>query len=309
MEFEIGGADSASYDQLILLNSAPALDTTKAYVDLINGFQPILGDYFDVVHGAVTGKLQELITKPGVDLIDTYPPNLVRLLLKGPAYNDLTVRIGSGSAYAGEKVKLPIILNDPTSAVAQGISSITVQFTYNATLLEPIVPTIGGAIVVDLRSTNVTFAVPSATDTILGYVNFRAGLGDASSTQLHIDTSYSNLPITKIKNIDGVFNLLGVCNEGGKRLLNPSGSLNLSLQQNPINGNSLSILLHTVEKGHTQIFLSDILGNLIRVFFDEEIMPGDKAMDFNLEGISNGTYFLTLKSPTRQLSRTMAVLR
>jgi hypothetical protein len=309
MKFELAGTDSSEYDQLVLVQSTTPVDSTVAIVDLVYGFTPVNGDFFDIVHGTVTNRLQDVITQPGVNLVDTYPPNLIRLTFLEADPVDLTLRIGTDSAFAGDPVKIPIILSNPSEASKRGINSVTVQFSYNATLLEPILQTSGSNIVSGSRSTTITFLVQSQTDSILGFADFRAGLGNAASTPLHIDTSFTNIPNPDIENIDGLFTLRGICREGGTRLIDPSGTLQLKLSSNPADGNNIPITIKTIEKGRAKLYMTDISGKSTKVFFDNVLEPGEWELYINLSGIANGRYLLTVKSETRQATVIMEVAR
>jgi WD40 repeat protein len=220
-----------------------------------------------------------------------------------------TLRIGSDSAYAGNQVTLPVILTDPATVIAQGADTITATYHYNATLLAPLSPTSLGTITTGLRKASFTFPVTSPTDSILGYLHFIAGLGNAVSTVMHIDSSSSNSANAILDNSDGTFTLLGICTQGGNRLLNPNGTATLILPKNFTDGSNITTNITTCEQGITKISLVDMLGRTAKVFLDEEITVGEHSIQLDLKDIVTGKYIIVMQTPTRHISQMLEVIR
>jgi WD40 repeat protein len=219
------------------------------------------------------------------------------------------LRIGSDSAFAGNTINLPVILTDPATVIAQGADSVTATYHYNATLLAPLSPTISGTIASGFHNGSFTFPVTSLTDSILGYLHFIAGLGNAVSTVMHIDSSSSNTSNAILDNEDGIFTLRGVCTQGGNRLLNPNGTASLILPKNFTDGTSIIANVTTCENGITKVSLVDMLGRTVKVFLQSEIQVGSHTLQLDLKDLPTGKYIIVMQTPTRQILQSLEVRR
>ena len=89
---------------------------------------------------------------------------------------------------------------------------------------------------------------------ILNKIKYVVGLGNAESCDLSLSNYRYN---------SGKFTLLGICEEGGKRLINPGRITQLmKLSPNPSDG-IVNIELNLVEKGMTSFRLYNIEGLLL----------------------------------------------
>jgi hypothetical protein len=96
----------------------------------------------------------------------------------------------------------------------------------------------------------------------------------------------------------GTFKLLGVCEEGGKRLFNPDGQVAIvSVSPNPASG-SIQVEIRTIEAGRTQLAVMDVLGRAVATLYDGEIGSGLHTLDLNISGVAAGSYYLQLATPT-----------
>ena len=130
-----------------------------------------------------------------------------------------------------------------------------------------------------------------------------AGLGRVGETSLDILEfnlyDINNNPVDY--NFDyqsGNFKILGICPEGGKRLLNPEGDVQLfSINPNPAS-EAVDIEIELIENGRTQLILSNIFGERIQTLLDGNPELGRQTISFSTQDIPTGTYFVILKTPT-----------
>jgi hypothetical protein len=217
------------------------------------------------------------------------------------------IRIGVDSAFAGDTVYLPVILNDAPSVLAQGATSVRVNCSYNTTMLEPL-PDVNTNRDVAGR-VDFSINLTPSMDTVIGWLPFRAGLGNAISTVVKIEAASTNSPNANLAATNGIFTLRGICYEGGTRLMNPSGTPSIIVQRPIATESHFPLQLTTIEEGRTKLYLSDMLGRIARSYLNEFLSPGHRMLSLDLAGIANGQYLIILETPTRQLTRTIEVAR
>jgi WD40 repeat protein len=216
------------------------------------------------------------------------------------------IRIGIDSAFAGEIVYLPVILNDVPSALAQGATSVRVNCSYNTTMLEALADPNTNRDVAG----RVDFAISltAAMDTVIGMLPFRAGLGNAASAVINIQSATTNSPSVTLTPTNGLFTLRGVCFEGGARLMNPSGVPSIVMPSTAFDA-SIPAEITTIEEGRTKLYLVDLLGRTAKIYAHDITTPAKRKLLLDLTGIANGKYLLILETPTKQITRTIEVAR
>ena len=92
-------------------------------------------------------------------------------------------------------------------------------------------------------------------------------------------------------------------------MVNPDGVGSIiSIKPNPTS-NELKLDLQLVEKGITKIFLTDILGNVVKILSDREMQIGNQSLTFFIKDIPSGKYFLILQTPTIFQREAIEVIR
>jgi hypothetical protein len=103
--------------------------------------------------------------------------------------------------------------------------------------------------------------------------------------------------------------LIGVCCDGGVRLLNPDGLIALkSIAPNPGDG-MVGIEFTIIEAGWTEVSISDALGRVVSIPLDGDMQQGDYVLHLDASTFVPGLYFCTLRTPTTRKSVRMQIER
>ena len=217
------------------------------------------------------------------------------------------VYVGVDSVFAGEIVRVPIVLPDIAALQAQGGTLVGVNVSYNTTVLEPLDDPhtnndIAGRVIFSLVLT-------PGMDTVLGTLPFRAALGNSATSVLRIESATTNAPGAQLIPTNGLFTLRGVCYEGGPRLMNPTGTASIAIPNPLSTSSSLPIELTLIEQGRTKLWITDMLGRTTKMFIDDQVEPGKRKLTLDMTSIATGKYLLILQTPTQQVTRTIEVAR
>jgi hypothetical protein len=213
-----------------------------------------------------------------------------------------TLRISSDSAEVGRRRYLQLMLGN---MLPQGLSLVASNFEakirFQSTILAP-VKYLDWYISND--STFVTLKGNIDTSNVLAELYVRAGLGTVEETTIDIVEfklldNLGNIVDYEFEKYPGTFKLLGICKDGGTRLINSSGKAGIqSIAPNPA-GNSIDLEFSTSEIGFTEIAIYNILGEKVLTVFTEDIsVTGKRYIKINSGEIGNGTYMVIFKSPT-----------
>ncbi|HYM21419.1 MAG TPA: hypothetical protein VEW28_10520 [Candidatus Kapabacteria bacterium] len=225
------------------------------------------------------------------------------------AQQHFRIHVGSASASPGQIVNFPVILSNPAGAIAAGVTDVTIVMHFNGTTLAPTDPAHPGSIVAGVRRLFLALAVTSATDSVLTQLQMEVALGQTPITLMQIDTAYTNTPNAVLDKQNGTFSLLGLCDEGGLRLLNPNGTASVNLSQNFTDGTSLAATVTTCEDGVTKLYLVDMIGRQAKIFLDDAVPTGSHPMNLDFSGVAGGKYLLVFETPTRRETQALEVVR
>jgi hypothetical protein len=208
----------------------------------------------------------------------------------------------------GDKVYYPIKVISLEDPLLDCEAEYTMSVHFNRSLLVPTTSLSFDSLTPFLRF--VTFGNTlniAGTITELPGIEFTATLGDTSATPIVIDSfTWGKFPIEYIGH-NGLFILADICYQGGERLTDTKGLVNISVP-NPNPSNELTrIRFSTIETGRTRVYLTDITGNIIRTLADGEFKPGEHEAYINTVELASGNYFITLQTPTVILHRGLLV--
>jgi len=203
------------------------------------------------------------------------------------------------SGYAGETKIYKLTL---ANIKPEGLMAIANQFRarirFQSTILAA--PTITEKEFVS-DSTYITIRGAIGNSNVLAEIPFVAGLGSVEETSIDIVEmklfdSNGNEVEYDFEKESGQFTLLGICNEGGKRLINPSKVTQLlKIAPNPSDGN-VKIELNLVEDGTTILRIYNWQGVAIEERRYTE--AGKVEITLNTENYATGLYLVELQTPT-----------
>ena len=202
-------------------------------------------------------------------------------------------------AYAGDIIEVPIILNTSQNLQLSGINSINAELSFNPTLLYPLEYS---QEFIDDTTAFIKLSNLVIADTVnieLSKVKFRVGLGNRIDCALNLQNIETIGGNAKINLLDGNFKLLGVCYDGGVRLLNPNSVVSMAnISPNPVNS-IITIDLNLIEIGNTEVSIYNLLGEKVKIIFSKEITEtGIISINADLSDLSNGQYVIILTTPT-----------
>jgi hypothetical protein len=214
------------------------------------------------------------------------------------------VKVLDDSAYSGEKrfIKLKL-MNDVKPNTSQSVSGFKAKISYDRTILTM---TDSRAIRQYNKGEEIAEFIGNwdGQSVILGEYEVYAGLGlsdtaDLCLEEFHWLNSNNNIINSEIDKYNGTFKLLGICNQGGKRLLNPNGTaLITGVSPNP-SADALKIDYQLIESGRTEFMLYNYLGEPVKsVIYDNVSDFGKRIETIQLGDLSSGQYLLVLKTPT-----------
>lgn len=229
-----------------------------------------------------------------------------------PTTDTIIVSISSSIGKPNEIIEIPITCKSPgKNSLTKPFSGIISDISFNATLLEPLMPEIiRDYIEGTTRTITIKLPYSISKDTLLGTLSFRVGLGNDSITQIKLTNSKPILnERVNIIQQSGLFKLDGICSEGGPRLFDSEGMLFLS-QNNPNPfSDATSISFGLIEKGFTRILLYDSYGKLEKILLADYLGPGEYNIKMGSEGLNSGLYFYILQTPTQILKRSLVILK
>ncbi|MDZ4745401.1 MAG: choice-of-anchor D domain-containing protein [bacterium] len=225
---------------------------------------------------------------------DTVPPDTVP-----QEFGRVLLAVGSDTGKTGDIVSIPITLISDSNLIDTRATSFTGRLRYNATMLRPLSPLVPGPFtgidaVVDVSMP----AIPNANG-VLTTLQFRIALGNDSVCVLALENMQAVGGNVAFMTEDGLFTLDEICREGGARLLNPNGLIDLtSVSPNPILNGFTDVTIELSETGHTTLSLSDLQGRAVKTFLDGNLGIGRRTYALDVSALAAGAYLLCLRTPT-----------
>lgn len=229
--------------------------------------------------------------------------------LEGKAYTTLAsgnLQAGNAESYAGELVEISIMLTDTSEFNHSGIKSIDLEVSYNPTLLEPVNYT---GEILDDHSAKIKLSGLPIQSPELEKIIFIAGLGNAEACSLNISNVVTNGGWAQLHIKNGEYTLLGVCPEGGARLINPNETSTMVVGPNPNNG-IIAITLKIIEKGECKLEIVDLEGRIRKTIFDNNPdTNGSRTFIADVSDLSPGVYLLIFNSPTIRIGKKLEIVK
>jgi hypothetical protein len=151
---------------------------------------------------------------------------------------------------------------------------------------------------------------PKSDTTPAQILRFRAGLGNDTVTALKLSNSHPvGISRYAISEASGTFNLTGVCNQGGPRLLETDTKLFLgSAQPNPASTTAV-IEFEMLQPDRAKLILFDMTGKPISTLLDEALIPGKHSVTISASELPAGVYFYVLTAGIDRKCGRMEVIR
>lgn len=213
------------------------------------------------------------------------------------------VYFGDDSAYAGEHRTMKLMVggvkfNSSNNLIAEYKAKVRFQ----KSILSPVDESLFFGFTADSTILEVEGTINANSD-VLANIEFVAGLGSVPSTTLDIlDFKWlddTGIPIEyDTETESGTFKLLGICPEGGPRLINPDGIVSVDAKPNPSSG-VMTIDMNLIENGRTTLEMYNISGKSVKNLFDKVINKyGSYSVTFETNDLNTGEYVLILKTST-----------
>jgi type IX secretion system substrate protein len=100
---------------------------------------------------------------------------------------------------------------------------------------------------------------------------------------------------------------LGICEEGGERLINPDGEISMVVMPNPT-GDELKVVLNLIEKGDSELIITNSSGEEVY----RKTLQGkakNRELKIDLTGTEQGAYFISLQTQTTKIDKSFVRVR
>ncbi len=195
-------------------------------------------------------------------------------------------------AAPGDLVHLPVVLASSRNLDQALPSEVHARIVFDATTLAPVPPTPAGMVrngerVIDVRA---SFVWPQDT---LFTLQLRATLGVLQSTPVRIEALDWGTAMVRTTVAPGSVTL-EVCEEGGVRLFDATGTVSLRQNHpNPFNATTV-ISFETIEDGPVQLRVVDVNGRTVATLVDEHLKGAAYRVTFDASQLASGTYLAVL---------------
>jgi hypothetical protein len=204
-------------------------------------------------------------------------------------------------AAPGDHITLPVNILSSHNLDKSGATNFIYTIRFNGSLLVPVdqsIPSVSSG-----RERTLTISATRAdalTTGTLTQIEFIATLGDTTATPVYFDSvSWLNGKPVQTTLASGVFQLLGICPQGGNRLYSPNGVILLrSAKPNPAS-TITTIEYQLLEEGPTKLMLIDMLGRNTKMIVNTYQMPGAYSWNIDVSQLSNGMYTCILQTPSQ----------
>lgn len=233
------------------------------------------------------------------------------------------VNITDYSGKTGDATSVVITGNNLVNVDANFHQKIKGELKVNASILVPRGSTPQGRLATELGTTYryVPFSLnlktgnpklPSIQATAeQAKLDFYVTLGDAETTTMELVNLSSEVGVIDLASINiGNFLVTNVCkNEAGQILMlwksNPNPPI---IMPNPIS-NTTEISVNAYESGNYIIGISDASGNIIKTIYQGALAKGEHKYYLNPQGLSQGSYYINVISPSERFDKSFIYIK
>ncbi len=221
------------------------------------------------------------------------------------------IYIENDSAFSGEKRNLFLKIANLSKG---GFSNIANKFSAKIRFQKTILA-VSSAYewLIKNDSTIITINGNIDTSNTLAIFEVIAGLGVSEKTTVDIiefvlfDKDNQAISEYDFETKSGIFKVLGVCDEGGKRLINPENESSLKIESNP-EKKFINLHINIAEKGNSYIRIINSNGKLIEKF-DFNGIYNDLLLNFDTSNYANGVYFVIFETPTIRINEQFIIIK
>ena len=210
-------------------------------------------------------------------------------------------------AAPGERITVPIRIDSWSNPGGVPVDGFSATLIAHRDLLYPIDGTPAGIVQGSERVVPVQIS-PADTTGKLAALRFLVMLGPVDTTSLRLEGAAFGPGRVIVRAVPGRLRV-AICREGGERLFDATGRVEL-LQNRPNPFNAMtSIDYETIERGTTRLEVLDMLGRTVAVLVDGIFEPGRYRVSFDASSLASGSYLCVLRTPSVVLSRLMQVAK
>jgi len=159
------------------------------------------------------------------------------------------------------------------------------------------------------RSVPVRITIPAGRDSGTIQLPYLVTLGRVDTAGLRVDDVTVRNVDVDVERHDGMFTLVGLCEEGGTRLFDASQRAGIrAVAPQPVS-NRAEVLLRSIESGAHNVALYDMLGRRVHVIHDGALEAGTHRLTFTIDDLRSGSYLLLFTTPTMRFSRPVLIAR
>ena len=235
--------------------------------------------------------------------------NIVLLGFTSTSSVTAVMQSGNCDSYTGDVIEMPITLNNQKSLLASGITGIKTDLSFNSTILLPLD---FASQKIDETTSKITLDSLMFTKSLgdtLTKVRFKVGLGNSDVCELTLSNFETLGGSANISIQNGKFKLLGVCPEGGKRLINPNGKIQItSVKPNPAE-DKIEIELQLLETTGYRLLIVNSNGQTIREINKTKSTKGIVLENIEINDLASGVYNLILQTESERISKRFLILK
>lgn len=216
-------------------------------------------------------------------------------------------------AYIGDNLNLELhVVGINPSLLSNIATKFTATISYNPTILALMDKSLSISTVGNESFVNITRLLSGVSQ--IASIPMKVGLGNTDKSELVVtefqlyDANGDSVDYD-LEPLVGEFSVLGICDEGGKRLLNPNGETTLlKVLPNRTSGQT-TVEMTVIENGQTELNIFDQIGNRIETVYSGFPEFGTREIMLDLSNYANGRYYIKLTTPTITKTEILEVVR
>ncbi len=136
-------------------------------------------------------------------------------------------------------------------------------------------------------------------------------LGNKDFSPIELFAAPEDTAVFALQFLQGSIQLVNICEEGGKRLLQPFWEVASLLQVQPLSGDFVDIAITAIETGVHQLQLYNLRGELLwqHTFIVTHPLPAERHFRLSLRKLPSGMYYSVLQTPTQREVRKILISR